>query len=170
MSIDPHLYAIALGSNRRSRHGAPRDALAAAVAAIGGTVAVSPAIDSAPLGPGGRRFANAVMMIESIESPDRLLARLKAIERDFGRRRGRRWGARTIDLDIVLWSGGIWRSPTLTVPHRAFRSRAFVLGPLVALVPGWRDPVSGLTVRQLHRRLTRLAGLPSRGRSAGWGP
>src|SRR3546814_8929009 len=61
-----------------------------------------------PLGPTIRRFANMVAIIESDDDPPALLRRLKAIEHAFGRRRGRRWGARVIDLDIILWSGGAW--------------------------------------------------------------
>lgn len=155
-------YLIALGSNRRGRHGGPASEVRAAAAAAIGAVALSPIIASAPLGPSGRRFANAAALVETDADPPALLARLKRIERAFGRRRGRRWGERVIDLDIVLWSGGAWRSPGLTIPHGAFRDRAFVLGPLAALAPAWRDPVSGLTVRQLHGRLTRLAALPRR--------
>ncbi|WP_174296826.1 2-amino-4-hydroxy-6-hydroxymethyldihydropteridine diphosphokinase [Sphingomonas bacterium] len=112
----------------------------------------SPIVASAPLGPSIRRFANAVALIESDVAPPELLARLKAMERAFGRRRGRRWGARVIDLDIVLWSGGRWRSPGLAIPHPAFRDRDFVLAPLAMLVPGWRDPRTGRTMRQLAAR------------------
>ena len=155
-------YLVAIGSNRRGRHGAPADEVRAAAAAHG-AVRMSPVLASAPVGPSVRRFANAVALVESDVMPPSLLARLKAIERAFGRRRGRRWGARVIDLDIVLWSGGTWRSPRLTIPHAAFRERAFVLAPLAALVPDWRDPATGLTVRQARRRLTRLAALPRRG-------
>ncbi len=154
-------YLIALGSNRRGRHGAPAAEVSAAAAAIGAKT-LSPVIASAAVGPSIRRFANAAALIETVDDPPALLARLKAIERAFGRRRGRRWGARVIDLDIILWSRGRWRSPGLTVPHAAFRDRAFVLGPLAAIAADWRDPVSGRTVRQLHRRLTRLARLPRR--------
>jgi 2-amino-4-hydroxy-6-hydroxymethyldihydropteridine diphosphokinase len=145
------LYAIAIGSNRRGRHGSPRAEVAAAIAALGNVVAASPIIDTPPIGPSIRRFANACALIESDESPDALLARLKTIERAFGRRRGQRWRERVIDLDIVLWTGGCWSSPALTVPHRLFRIRNFVLHPLAAIAPGWRDPVTGRTVRQLAR-------------------
>lgn len=147
-------YAIGLGSNRRGRHGGPADEVRAALAAIGGVVRTSRIIDSAPLGPSIRRYANAVAIIETSEAPDALLVRLKAIERAFGRRRGRRWGARVIDLDILLWSRGCWASPGLTIPHPSFRARGFVLGPLAQVAGGWRDPVSGLSVRQLAGRLT----------------
>jgi 2-amino-4-hydroxy-6-hydroxymethyldihydropteridine diphosphokinase len=81
-----------------------------------------------------------------------MLAALKAIERAMGRRGGRRWGARVIDLDIVLWSGGRWRTRTLVVPHPAFRARAFVLRPAAAIAPRWRDPVTGRTLAQLAAR------------------
>ena len=160
-------YAVALGSNRRGRHGAPARELAAALTALagtggGGVVAVSPVIASAAIGPSIRAYANAVAVIASEEAPPALLARLKAIERGFGRRRGRRWGARVIDLDILLWSGGAWASPELRVPHAAFRARAFVLVPLLAVAADWRDPVTGLSVRQLHGRLTRRRPLPRR--------
>lgn len=147
----PTCYAIAIGSNRRGRHGAPAREVAAAIAALD-PVRVSPILLTAPLGPSIRRFANAALLIESDETPAALLARLKAIERDFGRRRGQRWGARVIDLDIVLWSGGRWRDSALTVPHVAFRARRFVLDCLVHIAPAWRDPVTGLSVRQLTYR------------------
>ncbi|TCQ09101.1 2-amino-4-hydroxy-6-hydroxymethyldihydropteridine diphosphokinase [Sphingomonas sp. PP-CC-3A-396] len=148
-------YAIALGSNRRGRHGAPEAEIAAALEAVGGIVAASPTIASAPLGPSNRRYANAVALIETAEDPATLLVRLKAIERAFGRRAGRRWGSRVIDLDIVLWSQGAWSSPGLTIPHAAFRMRSFVLGPLATLIPKWCDPLSGRTIRQLAQMVDR---------------
>ena len=122
-------YLIALGSNRRHvRHGAPERVLAAALRAL----------DRGKL--------------------NLMLAALKAIERQFGRRRGgQRWAARVLDLDIVLWSGGPWASPSLTVPHPEFRRRGFVLGPARAVAPDWRDPVTRLTLRQLYARLLRSA-------------
>lgn len=148
-------YVIALGSNRRGRHGGPADEVRAALAAIGGVVATSAIIASAPIGPSSRRFANAAAVIDSSESPPELLARLKRIESAFGRRRGQRWGERVIDLDIILWSQGMWSDDRLTIPHPAFRERRFVVGPLAQIVPGWCDPVTGLTICQLDARLTR---------------
>jgi len=147
-------YAIALGSNRRSRHGSPAATLRAALAAIDGVRRVSAIRTTPALGPAGRAFANAVAIVESKLAPDELLAELKAIERAFGRRPGRRWGPRVLDLDIVLWSGGAWHGSGPTIPHPAFRSRDFVLRPLAEVAPGWRDPASGATVRQLLARLT----------------
>jgi len=152
------LYAIGLGSNRRhARFGDPRRVLMAALAALESDdiepVDASPIIASAPVGPSPRRFANAVALVASPLSPPAMLARLKAIEAAFGRRTGRRWGARTLDLDILLWSGGAWADARLTIPHPAMTTRAFVLNPLTAVAPDWRHPLSTLTVRQHAARI-----------------
>ena len=151
----PTSYALALGSNRRGRHGSPAAELRAAIGALaplGRVRAVAPVFDTAPLGPSSRRFANSAVLLDTTLDPPALLAALKAIERDFGRRRGRRWGARVIDLDIILWSGGRVRRPDLVIPHPAFRARRFVLDPLAQIAPLWRDPQSGRTIRQLAAR------------------
>lgn len=156
-------YAIALGSNRPGRHGPPEREIAAALERIGGVIAASPVIRTAAVGPSRRAFANAVALIETAEDPPALLRRLKAIEREFGRRRGMRWSARVLDLDIILWSEGAWGSRELIVPHPAFRERGFVLAPLARVAPGWRDPLTALTVRQLAARFgarSRRAGTP----------
>jgi 2-amino-4-hydroxy-6-hydroxymethyldihydropteridine diphosphokinase len=128
--------------------------LRAAAEAIG-ALRLSRIRSTPALGPAGRGFANAVALIESDTDPAALLARLKQVEAGYGRRPGRRWGPRVLDLDIILWSGGRWRSESLHVPHTAFPARRFVLEPLAELVPAWRDPVSGLRVRQLLARLDR---------------
>lgn len=159
-------YAIALGSNRRSRHGSPAATVRAAAAAIGASrlsmVRTTPA-----LGPAGRAFANAVALVDSDSEPPELLAQLKAVERAFGRRGGRRWGPRVLDLDIILWSGGCWGSGGLVVPHPAFRTRRFVLEPLAELVPLWRDPIGGATVRQLLAVLSRRRPMDAAGGPSG---
>jgi len=159
---DAHVYAIALGSNRRHHlHGKPRAILAAALAAIeqrGCTIlAQSQTHSTAPMGPSKRRFANAAAIIEAPLLPPEMLALLKQIEREFGRRPGIRWAARVLDLDILLWSGGGWSSDALVVPHPGLRDRDFVLSPLCEIAPDWRDPLTGLTVRQLFHRLKRRA-------------
>ena len=154
-------YLVALGSNvRHSRHGNPRKVLAAAVDSLTGAglevTDASVIIDSAPVGPSLRRYANSAAIIASDLAPDALLDRLKRIERDFGRtNRGQRWRARVLDLDIILWSGGSFVSESLIIPHAAFRERTFVLGCAAIIAPDWRDPITGLTIKQLHTRLTR---------------
>ncbi len=145
-------YAIALGSNRRSRYGSPSQTVAAAAHALKAdqvsTIRATPAV-----GPAGRSFANAAAILSSDLDPDALLAELKDQERRFGRRGGRRWGPRVLDLDIILWSEGAFGGSGLVIPHPGFRARRFVLDPLAEIAPGWRDPVTGLTIRHLlHRR------------------
>jgi 2-amino-4-hydroxy-6-hydroxymethyldihydropteridine diphosphokinase len=111
----------------------------------------SPIVLNAAHGGAGRDFANAVAVVESDLEPRQMLAKLKGIEREFGRRRGRRWGSRVLDLDILLWSGGQFRSRRLTVPHPRLAQRSFVLQPLATIAPSWR--VGPLSVRHLAARL-----------------
>lgn len=162
-TFDLQRYLIGLGSNQpHPRHGPPPSVLRAALAAMaaaGLTIeAAAPIITSAPLGPSRRRYANTAARIATPLDPLALLALLQAIEARFGRvRRGQRWGARTLDLDIVLWSGGTWHTKTLAIPHPRFRERAFVLAPAAKVAPDWRDPMGTCTIRHLHARLTRPA-------------
>ncbi|MDB5662202.1 MAG: 2-amino-4-hydroxy-6-hydroxymethyldihydropteridine pyrophosphokinae [Sphingomonas bacterium] len=160
-------YAIALGSNRRhGRHGDPADVIGAAVAAMAAAGlridAHSPLIRSAAIGPAGRGFVNGAVLVSTTLDPPALLATLKRIEAAFGRRRGRRWGPRVIDLDLALWSAGRWppgprraAAGRLAIPHGQLSARDFVLRPLAAIVPGWQDPWSARTVRQLRAALLR---------------
>lgn len=156
MSGATQLYAIAIGSNRpHGRHGRPPQVVEAALARLDqdfGLFDASPILLNAAYGGAGRDFANAVALVESGLQPTVMLERLKVIERDFGRRRGRRWGARVLDLDIIAWSGGKWRSRRLIVPHPAVATRSFVIGPLATIAPSWR--LAGyLTARHLAHRL-----------------
>src|SRR3546814_12947854 len=66
-------------------------------------------------------LANAAALVETGLPPPALLTRLKAIEADFGKRAGQRWGARTLDLDIVLWSGAAWSDRGIHIPNPHFR-------------------------------------------------
>jgi len=154
----PHLYAIAIGSNRpHGRHGRPAGVVEAAIARLDeefGLFDAAPILLNPAHGGAGRDFANSVALVETSLDPAAVLARLKAIERAFGRRRGRRWGARVLDLDIVAWSGGKWRSRGLAVPHPAAARRGFVIAPLAAIAPRWRL-AGGLTAHHLAARLAR---------------
>lgn len=157
MAEPPYIYAIALGSNRpHGRYGRPAGAVEAAIARLDekfGLFDASPIMLNPAHGGAGRDFANAVALVESSLQPAEMLTCLKCIEREFGRRPGRRWGPRVLDLDLVLWSGGHFRSRRLTIPHPQLASRGFVLQPLVAVAPGWR--VRSLSVRHLAFRQAR---------------
>lgn len=156
MSDATHLYAIAIGSNRRHiRHGRPAGVVEAAIARLDEEFMLfdaSPIILNRAFGGAGRDFANAVALIQSPLDPPRMLDSLKGLERAFGRRSGRRWGERVLDLDLVAWDGGRYRSRLLVIPHPGLSSRDFVLGPLAAVAPRWK--ISGaLSVRHLASRL-----------------
>ena len=161
--MSEHLYLIALGSNQRlPLFGGPERVLEQAVAALEtaqvDVFAVSPTMRSAAIGPSRRCYANAAAILSTDLPPPELLTMLQSVETHFGRiRRGQHWQARTLDLDILLWSGGIWSSddPALAIPHYAMRERGFVLAPAQAIAPDWRDPVSNLSIRQIFHRLKR---------------
>lgn len=150
-----HRYLIATGSNmRRPGVGGPRRVLERVPALLQEQgaiiVAQSSIIASAPLGPSLRTYANGAIVMDSDLTPLPVLAMLQGIESSVGRnRRGSRWRARPLDLDIILWNGGIWRSPDLTIPHPLFRERPFVLSPAAEIAPTWHDPITGRTLRQL---------------------
>lgn len=151
-----HLYAIALGSNRRHvQHGRPAGVVAAAIARLDAEFDLfdaSPIILNKAVGGAGRDFANAVALVESELEPRAMLAELKAIERDFGRRPGKRWGERVLDLDLATWSGPRFLTRGLAIPHSRLCEREFVLGPLAAIAPDWRI-ADGRTAPQLLSRL-----------------
>lgn len=135
----------------------PRAIIHAAMVALDipplSVVARAPVIMTRPIGPSMRSYTNSVVIVTSPLAPHGMLDRLQAIEQRFHRRRFRRWGDRTLDLDLILWSGGGVKSRRLTIPHATFRMRDFVLRPLLAIAPRWHDPVTGLTVAQLLGRL-----------------
>lgn len=151
---------IALGSNRRhGRFGRPEGVILAGFAALEakglGAVRRSRVRATAPLGPGGRRFANAMVVVRTGLALADVLAVLQEIEAEFGRRGGRRWGDRVLDLDIIAAGPVVVRSRHLMVPHPGLAERRFVLDPLVELAPEWRHPVLHATARQLRGRAMR---------------
>jgi 2-amino-4-hydroxy-6-hydroxymethyldihydropteridine diphosphokinase len=82
-------------------------------------------------------FTNAVIAVASSLSPRDLLARALKVERAFGRdrERERRWGPRTLDLDLLAYDDLVLHSPDLTLPHPRMFERAFVLVPLAEIAP-----------------------------------
>lgn len=116
-------------------------------------VRVSPVYETSPVGPRQRSFLNAVAEIQSDLSPEQMLARLKSIESELGRRRRRRWGPREIDLDLLFF-GSHRCQGALDLPHPRWKERKFVLWPLADIAPRFRDPVSGRTVAHFRAKLT----------------
>ncbi|KGE02708.1 2-amino-4-hydroxy-6-hydroxymethyldihydropteridine diphosphokinase [Pseudohaliea rubra] len=95
---------------------------------------LSPLYRSSPLGPQDQPdFFNAVAALDSTLPPLDLLDALQRIEAQAGRVRGRRWGPRTLDLDLLLYGNRAMDTPRLTVPHPGLYERAFVLWPLADL-------------------------------------
>jgi dihydroneopterin aldolase / 2-amino-4-hydroxy-6-hydroxymethyldihydropteridine diphosphokinase len=137
---------VALGANL----GDARATLTSAVRAVGALPgmrvrAVSPLVETDPVGgPEQPAYLNAVLVGETTLAPDELLARLHAIEADHGRTREVRWGARTLDLDLVQvgmpGAASEVRSdrPELTLPHPRASDRGFVLVPWSQVEPAAR--------------------------------
>lgn len=146
--------AIALGGNL----GDSRRVLSEAVLAIDATegikvLARSHLYKTAPIGPPQPDYLNACIVIETLLSARSLLHQLLRIENQFGRVRHERWGARSLDLDLLLFADQIIDLPGLTVPHPRLHERAFVLVPLMDvapyIVPEWSHPIFGKTIAQL---------------------
>ncbi|HEV8034019.1 2-amino-4-hydroxy-6-hydroxymethyldihydropteridine diphosphokinase [Yoonia sp.] len=165
---------ICLGSNEESAWG---DAMATVqkamlkVGALSELPAKSSALYATPAFPAGAGpdFVNAAMAIFTTLSPSALLEHLHRIEAAAGRERTKRWGQRTLDLDLIAVGDGIlpdaetyayWRDLSLQeqmietpsqliLPHPRMQDRAFVLVPLCDVAPDWRHPVLGRSVARI---------------------
>jgi 2-amino-4-hydroxy-6-hydroxymethyldihydropteridine diphosphokinase len=155
---NPKTAIVALGSNMGNR----LETLQGAVDALEDTPgvrvkAVSPVYETEPWGvePGSQPdYFNAVVLIRTTLPPSSLLERAHAIEEAYLRVRTRRWGPRTIDVDIVAYEGSVSDDPVLTLPHPRAHERAFVLVPWydvdpAAVLPG-RGPVADLVAAVGH--------------------
>ncbi len=136
---------LGLGSNLES----PVEQLRAARAAIANMSGISETgfsslYRSPPMG--GKEqpdYVNAVMAIETKLSPLELLTVTQTIENEHGRIRSERWGARTLDIDILLFGDEVLNLPDLIVPHYGMVERAFVLYPLFEIAPDLEIPTHG---------------------------
>ena len=131
---------VGLGSNLGDREAAIRRA-----AKLIGADRISMIRETEPWGYVDQpRFLNAVAELETILSPRALLDRLLEVERELGRTRdGPRFGPRTIDLDLLLYSSETVDEPGLRVPHPRLHERRFVLEPLAELDPSLEVPGRG---------------------------
>lgn len=125
-------------------------------------LAFSSLYHSPPMGPQDQPdYVNAVMAISTTLSPLDLLRGLQRIENTQGRVRNERWGARTLDLDILLYGDQVIELPDLIVPHIGITERAFVLYPLYEIAPQLlipnKDKLSDLVANCPLAGLTRLA-------------
>ena len=107
--------------------------------------------ESEPLGDAKTWFVNSVLEIETDFEPDELMKRLRAIEAAMGRKRvkGKRWGSRIIDLDILLFDNQTVTKRSLKIPHPEMHKRRFVLLPLSELAPHVNHPQLGTSISEL---------------------
>lgn len=97
-------------------------------------------------------FLNIAVEIKTVLNPHDLLIKLQNIEKTLGRNREKeiRWGERSIDIDIIFYDDIILKTEVLSIPHTHMHKRAFVLVPLLELIPDFLHPVSKKTISQLY--------------------
>lgn len=146
---------VAFGSNLGDR----RQAIVEAAQSVGRLLdnfTLSSIVETAPVGAGLEHdppYLNAVGVGDSDRPVRDIFAALRAIEQQAGRLRPYPGAPRTLDLDLILAGGEIVENGDLQVPHPRFRDRRFVLDPLAEIAPELVDPVTGLTIQSLRRRL-----------------
>lgn len=144
---------IGLGSNLEDPLRQLNQAIAELAALPGTTLkGCSPWYCSRPVGPQDQPdYVNGAAWLCTSLSPHSLLDQLQAIEQAHGRRRLRRWGPRTLDLDLLLYGDRVLNDARLVVPHRELPNRDFVLQPLLDLNPELTLP-DGRSIASLRRR------------------
>ncbi len=110
---------------------------------------LSPVYETDPVGPPQPPYLNMVAELETALSPKGLLAEMLRVEKALGRERRERWGPRTLDLDLLLYGDLVLEEAGLSVPHPRLHERAFVLVPLLDLLPEGRHPLLGQSFAEL---------------------
>ena len=124
------------------------------IAALGEIAAVSPIYETEPVDYEAQGwFLNMVIRGTTALTPEELLLRLQQTERELGRIRSIDKGPRTIDLDILFFSGKILALDDLTIPHPEIQNRGFVLAPMAESAPGFVHPKLGKSVESLLENL-----------------
>ncbi|MFF3938226.1 2-amino-4-hydroxy-6-hydroxymethyldihydropteridine diphosphokinase [Streptomyces phaeofaciens] len=144
---NPQRAVISLGSNLGNRLETLQGAIDALEDTPGVRIkAVSPVYETEPWGvePGSQpSYFNAVVLLKTTLPPSSLLERAHAVEEAFHRVRDERWGARTLDVDIVAYADVVDDDPHLTLPHPRAHERAFVLAPWHDVEPEAKLPGHG---------------------------
>lgn len=152
----PHRAAIALGSNIGNSVAILEEALEALNSLPEVKIeARSPFYWTVPIGPPQPDILNACALLSTTLSPTNLLQTLLKVEAQFGRVRQERWGARSLDLDLLLFDDLILEQPDLQIPHPRMTERAFVLVPLADIAASWIEPVSGRAIAELLQQIDR---------------
>ena len=114
------------------------------------TIRLSPFYETEPVGgPADQpKYINAAGMIQTAFSPVELLTILQKVEAHFGRVRTERWGARTLDIDILLYENRIIELQMLTIPHIEMLHRQFVLEPAKDIATDWIHPLTQKTIEK----------------------
>ena len=152
------IVIVGAGSNLGARESAIVSAAALLHARPGVEVLdVSALYETPPLGPPQSDYLNAAFRVETDLTPPEILDALLRIERRLSRRRRAdlRWGPRSIDLDLLWDSRGVFESPSLDVPHRELERRNFALGPLLDVAP---SSASGTARHSPVREADRIVG------------
>jgi 2-amino-4-hydroxy-6-hydroxymethyldihydropteridine diphosphokinase len=152
----PHRALIGIGSNLGDRKANYQEALDRVVKLPATRIVKASSLyESEPLGDAKTWFLNAVIEIETDCTAEELVKRLKAIEESMGRKRvkGKRWGSRIIDLDILFFDNEVINKRNLKVPHKEIANRRFVLVPLCELAPQMVHPALNVTLSDLLNAL-----------------
>lgn len=149
-TISPMRAYLGVGSNLGDRWGYLAQAGRALRASPRVTIMRASTVwETAPLGPPQPAYLNAVLEVESELPAEGLHRLMRLVEAGAGRERSERWGARTLDLDLLLFGADLIDTPDLRVPHPSLGERRFALAPLAELCPDCRVPGTGATVAQL---------------------